>query len=75
MKDIKYTTGASNLGGSLAGMSDAALSTGFEDATPQRRSPFDPDFVREDDGGTNSVGSLYDFTKTGACGRPQGFER
>lgn len=75
MDSIKYNRGVSKPGGSLAGVSEDALSTGFVDETPARKSPFDPDYVRVDDGGTNSVGSVYDFTKTGACGRPQGFER
>ena len=72
---IKYDTGASGLGGSLAGLSESALEKGFVDTTAARLEPWDADFVREDDGGTNSVGDRYEFGKTGACGRPSGYER
>ena len=76
MKDsIKYKTGVSGLNGSLTGSSEEALSTGFTDITPARLEPWDADFVRQDDGGTNQVGNRYDFAKTGACGRPNGDER
>jgi len=75
MDGIKYNTGASGLGGSLGGMSTGALSSGFADVTPAKLDPWDPDCERQDDGGTNSVGDKWAFSKTGACGRPNGNER
>ena len=75
MDKINFTTGASELGGSLADVPKSALSSGFADTTPAALDPWDPDYVRVDDGGTNSVGSPYEFSKTGACGRPNGNER
>ena len=75
MSKIKYNVGATGLGGSMADCPDSALSTGFTDTTPAQLDPWDPDYVRVDDGGTNSVGNQYEFSKTGACGRPNGNER
>ena len=75
MEKITYGTGASELGGSLADVPKTALSNGFTDTTPAQLDPWDPDYERIDDGGTNSVGNRYEFSKTGACGRPNGNER
>ena len=75
MDKIKYDAGASGLGGSLAGVPKSALSTGFADTTTAKLNPWDSDYERVDDGGTNSVGDRYEFSKTGACGRPNGNER
>lgn len=76
MKDsIKYSTGVTGLAGSLGGESEQILSVGFSDETPARLNPWEAGFVREDDSGTNSVGDRYEFGKTGACGRPTGYER
>lgn len=75
MDKIKYTVGAGNLGGSMADVPVSALAEGFVNTTPAKLDPWDPDYIRQDDGGTNSVGNQYEFGKTGACGRPNGFER
>ena len=75
MDRIKYNTGASNLGGSLNGQPESALSKGFVDTTPTKPDPWAMDGERQDDAGTNSVGDRYAFRSTGACGRPDGNER
>lgn len=75
MDKVSYNKGAHELGGSLHGDSQDALSTGFTNITPAKRDPWDADYVRQDDGGTNSVGDRCEFRKTGACGRPNGNER
>ena len=75
MDKINFTTGASELGGSLADVPKSALSSGFTNITPAALDPWDPEHVRVDDNGTNYVGDRYEFSKTGACGRPNGNER
>ena len=75
MDKINYGVGTSDLGGSLADAPKSALSSGFTDTTPAQLDPWDPDYERVDDGGTNSVGDRYAFSKIGACGRPNGNER
>lgn len=75
MDKINYSVGASDIGGSLADVPKSALSAGFTTTTNAPLDPWDPEYVRVDDGGTNSVGDRYEFSKTGACGRPNGNER
>lgn len=76
---IKYQTGVSGIAASLGGVSDAALSKGYEDTAPKQPDPysaaFDPAAPREDENGSMSIGDRWAFRKTGACGRPRGDER
>ena len=76
MKDsISYTAGVGK-GAALGGNSKGSIESGFDDVTAKSSlDPWDADYVREDDGGTNSVGDSYAHSKVGACGRPDGNER
>jgi len=75
MDGISYKRGANALNGSLGGLSESALISGFDDVTPQKLDPLDASYQRQDDDGSNYVGDRWEFRKTGACGRPQGEER
>ena len=78
MRDsIKYSVGAANLGSSLGGMSESALSEGYVDASLPKADPwaFDPSTPREDDQGNTSVGDQWEHRRVGAAGRPAGGER
>lgn len=76
MKDsISYTAGVGK-DAALGGNSKGSFQSGFDVTTKNDNlDPWDDDYERVDDGGTNSVGDRYAFRKTGACGRPDGNER
>lgn len=74
--DVKYTTGATNLAGSLGRSAESDLSKGFTDETPETVDALG--FFsekKEDDCGNTSEGDKWAFRRTGAVGRANGTDR
>ena len=75
MESIKYDAGVSDETPSLAGAPRSAIETGFVKAQTDNHNPWEPNYQPQLDDGTNLVGDRWEFSKTGACGRPDGNER
>lgn len=73
--DVKYTTGATNLAGSLGRSAESDLSKGFSDVTPEKPDEFAFFQKKEDDCGNTTEGDKWAFRRTGAVGRANGTDR
>ena len=75
MESIKYDTGVSNETSSLGGVPRSSLETGFAAEPTDNTRPWEANYQPQLDDGTNLVGDRWQFSQTGACGRPDGNER
>ncbi|HMW85402.1 MAG TPA: hypothetical protein PLY42_11700 [Nitrospira sp.] len=75
MDKISTKAGVDNIASSLGGVARSALETGFDTFSSDSHQGdanayFPPPYVEDE-----SVGNEWEFSKTGACGRPRGNAR